>query len=97
MAQRGLDTEMIVNLHDVVERNFSKMSTQLEASSVDQVKKGVRKEFCSYLWSWSLLIQKRVVWSVKRLVRERIWHGKAKVEEVGFFYQFVESNTELTK
>ena len=77
---------MIMNLHDVVERKFSEMSTQLdaslvdrgkkvvaqfEASLVDRVKDEVRKEFRSYLWSWSLPIRKRVVWSIKRLVRER--------------------------
>ena len=71
MALRGLDPKMIMNLHDVVERKFSKMSTQLDASLAnrgkkvvaqfeasldDRVKDEVRKEFCSYLWSWSLPI-----------------------------------------
>ena len=76
MAQGGLDPKMIMNLRDVVERKFSKMSAQLDASLVDQgkkvvsqfeasltdrVKDEVRKEFHSYLWSWSLPIRKRVV------------------------------------
>ena len=62
---------MIVNIHDVVERKFSEMSTQLdaslanrgkyvvaqfEASLADRVKDEVRKEFRIYLWSWSLPI-----------------------------------------
>ena len=41
MALRGLDPKMIANLYDVVERNFSKMSAQFEASLVDQDKKEV--------------------------------------------------------
>ena len=62
---------MITNLHDVVERKFSEMSAQLDASLADRgkkvvaqfeasltnrVKDEVRKEFHSYLWSWSLSI-----------------------------------------
>ena len=35
MALRGLDLEMIVNLCDVVEKRFSEMSTQFEASLAD--------------------------------------------------------------
>ena len=57
----------------------------------------MRKEFYSCLWSWSLPIQKRVVWPVKRLVCERTWHRKVKVEEVGFIDQFVEPDVELTE
>ena len=57
----------------------------------------MRKTFHRCLWSWSLSIQKRVVWPVKRLVHERRWHSKVKVEEVGFFDQFVESNIELVE
>ena len=57
------------------------MCSQFEASLDDRVKDELRKEFHSYLWSWSLLIQKRVVWLVKRLVRERRWYSKV---EVGF-------------
>ena len=60
MALRGLDPEMIVNLHDVVERRFSKMFAQFEASLSDRVKDKVRKAFHSCLWSWSLSIWKRV-------------------------------------
>ena len=71
MDPRGLDPRMIANHHDIVEKNFSEMSTQLDASLADRgkkviakfeanladrVKDEVRKEFCSYLWSWSLLI-----------------------------------------
>ena len=71
MALRGLDPKMIANLHDIVEKKFSEMSTQLDASLAnqgkkmiakfeasldDQVKNLVRKEFHSYLWSWSLPI-----------------------------------------
>ena len=71
MALRGLDPKMIVKIHDIVERKFSKMSSKLDASLADRgkkvvaqfetsladrVKDEVRKEFCSYLWSWSLLI-----------------------------------------
>ena len=41
MALRGLDPKMIVTLHDVVERNFSKISTRFEASLADQTKKMV--------------------------------------------------------
>ena len=41
MALRGLDPEMIANIHDVVERNFSKLSAQFEASLVDRAKKEV--------------------------------------------------------
>ena len=96
MALRGLDPKIIANIHDIVERNFSKMSTRLEASLadrgkkvvaqfeaslVDRVKDEVRKEFHSYLWSWSLQIGKRVVWPVKRLVHERRGHTKV---DVGF-------------
>ena len=86
MALRGLDPKMIVNLHDIVEKKFSEMSIRLdasladrgkkviakfEASLADQVKDEVRKEFRSYLWSWSLLIWNRVDWLVKRLVHDR--------------------------
>ena len=96
MALRGLDHEMIANLHDIVERKFSEMSTRLEASLVDQAKEEVAwfetslvdrdkdrmgKTFYRCLWSWSILIQKRVFWPVKRLVHERRWHRKVKVEE----------------
>ena len=106
MTLRGLDPKMIANLHDIVEKKFFEMSTQLdasladqgkkviakfEASLVDRVKDEVRKEFRSYLWGWSLPIRKRVVWPVKRLVRERRWHSKV---DVGFVDQFVESDTE---
>jgi len=109
MALRGLDPKMIRNIHDVVERKFSEMSTRLDASLVDQgkkvvaqfeaslagqVKDEVRKEFHSYLWSWGLLIQKRVVWTVKRLVHERIGHSKV---DVGFVDQFVEFDIELAE
>ena len=45
MAPRGLDPEMIANLCDVVERRFSEMFAQFEASLADQVKDGMRKEF----------------------------------------------------
>ena len=45
MALRGLDPEMIVNLHDVVERRFSQMFSWFETSLADRVKDGVRKEF----------------------------------------------------
>ena len=100
---------MITNLYDVVERKFSKMSTQLdaslvdrgkkvvtqfEASLVDRVKDEVRKVFRSCLWSWSLPIWKRGVWPVKRLFHERRWHSKV---EVGFVDQFMESHTEPAK
>ena len=54
----------------------------------------MRKEFHRCLWSWSLPIQKRVVWLVKRLVHEKRWHSKI---EVGFVDQFVEFDTEPTK
>ena len=67
------------------------MIAKFEASLADRVKDEVRKEFCSYLWSWSLPIRKRVVWPVKRLVCERRWHSKV---EVGFADQFVESDVE---
>ena len=40
------------------------------------------------------MIQKRVVWPVKRLVRERRWHRKVGVEEVSFVDQFVEFDIE---
>ena len=103
---------MIMNLHDVVERKFYEMSTRLDASLADQgknvvaqfeasladrVKDEVRKEFHSYLWSQSLPIQKIVVWLIKRLVRERRWHSKVEVEEVGFVDNFEESDIEPTK
>lgn len=41
MAPRGLDPEMIANLRDVVERNFSKMPARFEASLANQTKKVV--------------------------------------------------------
>ena len=112
MAPRGLEPEMIAKVCDIVERNFSKMYTQFEArlanqtkkvvtqfetSSVDQGKDRMRKALRRCLWSCSLSIQKRVVWPVKRLVYERRWHKKVKVEEVGFANQFVESDTKLAK
>ena len=56
MASRGLDLQMIVNLHDVVERRFSEMFSQFETSLADQVKDGVRKAFHRCLWSRNLLI-----------------------------------------
>ena len=67
------------------------MVAQFEVSLVDRVKEGVRKEFRSCLWSWSLPIRKRVVWPVKRLVHERRGHSKV---DVGLIDQFVESDTE---
>ena len=48
-----------------------KVVAHFEASLFDQVKDEVRKEFRSYLWSWSLLIWNRVDWLVKRLVHDR--------------------------
>ena len=45
MTRRGLDPKMIANIHDIVERNLSKMFAQLEASLADRVKEEVRKEF----------------------------------------------------
>ena len=86
MALRGLDPKMIVNLHDILEKTFSEIYNQLDASVADRgkkviakfeanltdhVKDEVRKEFHSYLLSWILPIWKRVVWLVKRLVHER--------------------------
>ena len=71
-----------------------KVVAQFEASLADRGKDEVRKEFHSCLWSWSLPIQKRVVWLVKRLVCKRRWHIMVKVEAVGFANQFVESDTE---
>ena len=71
MAPRGLDPEMIVNLCDVVERKFSKMSMWVEASLVDCAKEvaawfetslddrgkdRIRKALHRCLWSWSLPI-----------------------------------------
>ena len=41
MALRGLDPKMIMNLRDVVERKFSKMSSRLDASLVDRGEKVV--------------------------------------------------------
>ena len=45
MALRRLNPKMIVNIHDIVERNLSKKITRLEASLADRVKEEVRKEF----------------------------------------------------
>ena len=59
------------------------MIAKFEASLADRVKDEVRKEFHSCLWSWSLPIQKRVVWPVKRHFRERRWHSKVEVEDCG--------------
>ena len=86
MVLRGLDPKMIANLHDIVEKKFFEMSTQLDASLADQgkkviakfeasladrVKDEVRKEFCSYLCSWSLPIQKELFGQLRDLfVRE---------------------------
>ena len=112
MAPRGLDPRMIMNLRDVVERRLSKMSTQVEASLVDRAKKEVyqfetsladrdkdkvRKEFCKCFWSWSVLVRKRFFWLFKRLVHEIRWHGKVKMEEIGFIDQIVESDTKLAE
>ena len=57
----------------------------------------MRKAFHRCLWSWSLLIPKRVVWPVKRLVCERRWHGKVEVEEFSFVDQFVEAGANPAK
>ena len=67
------------------------MVAQFEAILADRVKDEVRKEFYSYLWSWSLPIQKFFVWPIKRLFHERRWHSKV---DVGFVDQFVESDIE---
>ena len=71
MAPRGLDTEMIANFHDVVERRLVDMSSRFEASLVDQakevsdwfepswndqVKDKIRKAFHICVQIWSLLI-----------------------------------------
>ena len=97
MERRGLNLEMIANLYDVVERRFSKMSSWFESSLANRVKDAMSKEFHRFLRSWSLMIWKRFIWLVRRLVRDRRWHSKVEVEEVGFFYQFMESNTESTE
>ena len=55
----------------------------------------MRKEFCSYFWSWILLVWKRVFWPVKRLVCERRWNSKVQVEEVGFVDRLDEFDIEL--
>ena len=73
------------------------MLAQFEARLANQVKDEVRKEYHSCLASWSLPIRKRVIWPVKRLVRERRWHHKVEVEEVGFADQFVELDVEPTE
>ena len=39
MALRELDLEKIANLYDVLERRFSELSAQFEASLADQAKK----------------------------------------------------------
>ena len=62
-----MSTQLDASLADQVKKVIAKF----EASLIDQVKDEVRKEFHSYLWSWSLPIQKRVVWPVMRLVHER--------------------------
>ena len=41
MDLRGLDLEMIANLHDVLKKRFSEMSTQFKASLVDRAKKEI--------------------------------------------------------
>ena len=41
MTPRGFDPEMIVNLRDVVERNFSTLHVQVEASLANQTNKVV--------------------------------------------------------
>lgn len=66
MASRGLDHKIITHLHDVVERRFSKISTQFGASFSNQAKEVVawfefsltdrdkdrlRKALCICLWS----------------------------------------------
>ena len=67
---------MIENLCDVLERRFSKMFVHVAASLANRTKKVVahfetsladqdkdkmRKAFCRFFWSWSLLIWKRFV------------------------------------
>ena len=59
----------------------------------DQGKDRIRKAFQRCFWSWSLPIRKRVVWRVKRLLRERRGNGKVEME-VGFVDQCVESDAE---
>ena len=61
MDPRGLDPEMIVNLHDILEKKFSEIFAWLDASLANQDKDRMRKEFHRCLWSWSILIQKGVV------------------------------------
>ena len=41
MALRRLNPKMIGNLHDIVEKNFSEMSSRLDASLADRGKKVV--------------------------------------------------------
>ena len=67
---------------------------QFETSLAGQDKDRIGKAFHRCLWSWTLPIWKRVVWSTKRLVYERRWHRKVEVEDIGFFDQFVESDIE---
>ena len=71
-----------MKVRDIVERNFSKMFDRFEArladqtknmvaQSNDQSKERIRKAFQRCFLSWGLPIRKRVVWPVKRLVREK--------------------------
>ena len=68
MALRRLDPKMIAEIHDVVDKKMSKMSSrfeaQLESRLTNYVKEGM-VEFHRCLWSWSLTILKRVVLLVR--------------------------------
>ena len=74
-----------------------KVVAQFETSLDDRDKDRMRKAFHIWLCSWSLLIWKRVIWPVKRLICERRWHNKDKVEEVGFVDRFMELDTKPAK
>ena len=94
MAQRGLDPKMIVKIHDIVERNFSKMFARLDARLANQAKK-VKVEEVGFSDQFVELDAEPteqlevVTEDIHNLVEARI--------EVGFHDHLVESDMETTK
>ena len=63
MAPRGLESKMIANIYDIMERRINetiaRVDVVVDAAFSKRVEKTTKEVVC--FWSWSLPIRKRVV------------------------------------
>ena len=93
MATRGLDPEMIAKVRDIVERNFSNISSLFEARLVDRTKKVVAQSETSLDDQGKDMIRKALLrclidlklnWLIKLrrwlLILKLVWMIRVRIE-----------------